>query len=66
MVHLPGLGGKVEYAQFLHDGSEVRIVTPRNDGHVSVNGLESDVLSLRLPQQAPAVAVPVIELFLAD
>ena len=66
MVHLPGLGGKVEYAQFLHDGSEVRIVAPHNDGHVSVNGLESDVLSLRLPQQAPAVAVPVIELFLAD
>lgn len=28
-LRVPGLGGKVEYAQFLHDGSEVRFT----DGH---------------------------------
>lgn len=43
---------KVEYAQFLHDASEVRFTE------------ESDVLSLQLPIQKPDVIIPVIELFL--
>ena len=66
MVHLPGLAGKVEYAQFLHDASEVFMVDAPSHGHISVKGLEGDVLSLRLPSRAPDVEVPVIELFLKD
>jgi alpha-L-fucosidase len=66
MVHLPGLAGKVEYAQFLHDASEVFIVDAPSDGHISVKGLGDDVLSLRLPSRAPDVEVPVIELFLKE
>jgi alpha-L-fucosidase len=66
MVHLPGLAGKVEYAQFLHDASEVFIVDAPSDGHISVKGLAGDVVSLRLPSRAPDVEVPVIELFLKD
>jgi alpha-L-fucosidase len=52
-LHLPGLAGKVEYAQLLHDASEVRMETT-----------QADTLTLLLPTVAPAVEVPVIELFL--
>lgn len=53
-VHLPHLRGKVDFARFLHDGSEVRIT----------EGGSGDVLTLALPIQPPDVAVPVVELFL--
>lgn len=52
-LRLPGLAGRVEYAQLLHDASEVRMDQP-GDG----------TLTLELPTVAPPVAVPVIELFL--
>jgi alpha-L-fucosidase len=52
-LHLPELAGRVDYAQFLHDASEVRMEeTP------------GGALTLELPTVAPPVAVPVIELFL--
>lgn len=55
-VFLPGLAGKVEYAQFLHDASEVRFSDHQE-------GQERGV-RLNLPVQAPDVEVPVVELFL--
>jgi alpha-L-fucosidase len=51
-LHLPGLAGRVEYAQFLHDASEVSM-SP-----------QEGTLTLNLPTVAPPVAIPVIELFL--
>ena len=38
-VHLAGLGGKVRFAQFLHDGSEVRaeVTDPGQDGLVLID-----------------------------
>jgi alpha-L-fucosidase len=51
-LHLAGMAGRVEYAQFLHDASEVRMEA--KDGTVT----------LELPTIAPPVNVPVIELFL--
>jgi alpha-L-fucosidase len=61
-LRLPGLGGKVAYARFLHDGSEVPITG---------SGWETGQLSLRpdeqllfLPIKKPEVVVPVIELTL--
>ncbi len=65
-VQLPGLEGKVEYAQFLHDASEVRIAKPQHD---SVHGdyfgnQEKGFCRLELPIVKPNVEVPVIELFL--
>jgi alpha-L-fucosidase len=54
-VHLPGLGGKVAYAQLLHDGSEVQVAETQ---------VSADDLTLTLPIQPPDVVVPVIELFL--
>jgi alpha-L-fucosidase len=66
-VHLPGLGGKVRFAQFLHDGSEVHVEVTDPDQqaqNTTMAGLGADVLTLTLPVRSPDVAVPVIELFL--
>jgi alpha-L-fucosidase len=58
-LHLKGLGGKVAYAQLLHDGSEVGM----NDSPQRQR--EDDaVLVLTLPVKKPDVVVPVIELTL--
>ncbi len=51
-LHLEGYGGKVEYAQLLHDASEVKFTEEKGD------------VILHLPIRKPAVAVPVIEVFL--
>jgi alpha-L-fucosidase len=52
-VHLPGLAARVEYAQLLHDASEVQW-SADSDG----------MLTLHLPTVAPPVLMPVVELFL--
>ncbi|MDQ3540927.1 MAG: alpha-L-fucosidase [Chloroflexota bacterium] len=67
-IHLEGFAGKVEYAQLLHDASEVRM--RENDPHAiaqntSMTGT-AGTLTLELPIQKPNVLVPVIELFLAQ
>lgn len=50
-VWLPGLAGKADYAQFLHDGSELLFEEKGDD------------LVIRIPRIKPDVLVPVIELF---
>jgi alpha-L-fucosidase len=65
-VHLPGLAGKVRYAQLLHDASEVRMkVIPADQSawNTTMSGL-AGALTLELPVQKPDVLVPVVELFL--
>lgn len=66
-VHLQDMADRVEYAQLLNDGSEIKM--QRIDPHqaaqnTTMGGLNSGTLTLRLPVQKPDVAVPVIELFL--
>jgi alpha-L-fucosidase len=51
-LRLAGMAERVEYAQFLHDASEVPMEATGGR------------LTLELPTIAPPVAVPVIELFL--
>lgn len=66
-LHLPGLAGKVRYAQLLNDASEVRrpIVDPAWDnGNVAPKGVPAGSLTLEIPVRKPDVSVPVIELFL--
>lgn len=53
-LHMEGMAGKVEYAQLLHDASEVRMSESADTG----------VLTLNLPIQKPDVVIPVVELFL--
>jgi alpha-L-fucosidase len=62
-LHLDGLGGRVEYAQLLHDASEVPL---RMSGwHASqIDADSEDTLTLTLPVVRPDVAVPVVELLL--
>lgn len=58
---LPGFKGKIKYAQFLHDGSEIKMSTP------STRWTDADVsqdVSLSLPVLKPNMEVPVIELVL--
>ncbi|NRQ35587.1 alpha-L-fucosidase [Nonomuraea sp. NN258] len=66
-VHLDGLAGRVRYAQFLHDASEVPFLEIGDEpGHDYLRGLPEDTLTLQLPVTRPDVAVPVVELFLSD
>jgi alpha-L-fucosidase len=68
-LHLEGLAGRVEYAQLLNDGSELRtlVVDPGQSAwQVRLGGIPEGTLTLELPVQAPDVAVPVVELFLAE
>ncbi len=62
-IYCPGLGEKVAYAQLLNDGSEIQIADAARMHHrLAEHGAET--LVLEIPVQKPAVAVPVIELFL--
>ncbi|HCE45863.1 MAG TPA: alpha-L-fucosidase [Lentisphaeria bacterium] len=54
----------VEYAQFLHDGSEIAIkgLEAWQEANHKLGG--KNTLSITLPQMKPNVAIPVVELFL--
>jgi alpha-L-fucosidase len=68
-LHLPGLAERVEFARFLHDGSEVRrqVIDPAQEAYnVSLGGLPPGTLTLDVPVQKPDVLVPVVELFLRN
>lgn len=61
-IRLAGMAGKVSYARFLHDGSEVPIEgTPWETDQMA---LKPDELVLFLPIKKPPVVVPVIEITL--
>jgi alpha-L-fucosidase len=62
-IVLPGLKGKVKYAQFLHDGSEIRPTDRDGYGYKQQSGPAGD-LSLSLPVIKPGTEIPVIELIL--
>ena len=63
-IHLKGLAGKVKYAQFLHDASEVQF-TEGGVKHFSEGAAQADdLLVLEIPPVKPHSLVPVIELFL--
>lgn len=63
-LELPGYAGKVDYAQLLNDGSELKM-TEKEVQHFSEGRSQAeDLLVLELPEVKPPVIVPVIELFL--
>ena len=63
---LPGLGGRVRFASFLHDGAEVASSVVDDEGHLPHlrDAGPPGSLVLHLPTGRPDVLVPVIELFL--
>ncbi|GGE40706.1 alpha-L-fucosidase [Pullulanibacillus camelliae] len=67
-VHLPGLAGKVDYAQFLHDASEICMEEHVPNKVITSTEAESETgtVTLELPIQKPDPVVPVIELFLKE
>ncbi len=62
---LPGMRGKVKYAQFLHDASELLITAPYGHHRQGDIATEDD-LNLRLPVNKPNIEIPVIELIMHD
>jgi alpha-L-fucosidase len=60
---LPGMRGRVKYAQFLHDASELLITAPYGHHRQGDIATEDD-LNLQLPVKKPNVEIPVIELIL--
>ena len=63
-LHLPGLGGRVEYAQLLHDASEVRFKEVGDKPAWDEAAQPGGTVTLELPVIKPDVVVPVVELFL--
>ncbi len=61
-VYLDNFVGRVEYAQLLHDGSEIHMEA----GTVEGDSQGATTLRLNLPIQRPDVLVPVVELFLKE
>jgi len=66
-IHVEGLAGRIEYAQFLHDASEIKVLEPKVSAatHMDVVGTAGSVV-LELPVIKPDIVVPVIELILKD
>jgi len=60
---LKGYKGKVKYAQFLHDRSEIKFGSPRRSVILEEKQGEKDII-LMLPVRKPPVEIPVIELIL--
>lgn len=67
-IHLDGFAGRVEYAQFLHDGSEVKFrdADPNAVAQNTEMAEEAGTTILEIPFRRPDITVPVIELFLKD
>ena len=61
---LPGMAGKVDYAQFLHDGSEVLFSEGKMEHFGEALPEAEGLLVLNLPPVKPDCLVPVIELIL--
>jgi alpha-L-fucosidase len=67
-LHLDGLADRVEYAQLLNDGSEIKmhVIDPDQQAQNTAMSGTPGALTLELPVQKPDVAVPVVELFLKE
>lgn len=64
-IHLPDMDGRIAYAQFLHDASEVQWLT--HEANVDINigvAVPPGMVTLELPARKPEVTVPVIEFML--
>ena len=64
-LELPGLGGRVRYAQFLHDMSEIQF-DEASAAATHKADTSAGNISLKLPVQKPDVQVPVVEIILKD
>ena len=67
-INLDGFDGRVEYAQLLHDASELKMQGPMEVHNPAKPEFQYNIahktLTLKVPTIKPNVAVPVIELFM--
>lgn len=63
-IHLPGLAGKVAYAQLLNDASEVKYKEIGEKPEWNESTQPQGTVTLELPVVKPNVVVPVVEIFL--
>jgi alpha-L-fucosidase len=61
-LHLPGLAGKVRYAQLLHDGSQLSF-HEKTQGY-GTYAITSDSCTIHLPIIQPDILIPVVEIIL--
>ena len=64
---IPNIGEMIDYAQFLHDGSEIKMTLGSElagGEHMIPHDCDAKVLILELPPVKPNVIVPVVEMFL--
>ena len=59
-----GLADKIDYAQFLHDGSEVLYTVGSIDHFSEARTQSADLVAFKIPIVKPNTIVPVIEVFL--
>ncbi len=63
---MPGMAGRIEYAQFVHDDSELLFIdgdtSTKNVGTTTPKG--KDLLIVKLPIKKPNIITPVVELIL--
>ena len=59
-----GLADKIDYAQFLHDGSEVLYTIGSIDHFSEARTQSADLVAFKIPIVKPNTVVPVIEVFL--
>ncbi|MBA4317116.1 MAG: alpha-L-fucosidase, partial [Flavobacterium sp.] len=62
-ITLEGFEGKIKYAQFLHDASEIKMTAKKNTTWMDEK-LNAGEIVLNLPINKPSVEIPVIELIL--
>ena len=60
---LKNFEGKIKYAQFLHDASEIKLSKPKSHHRVKEKLSKKDII-LNLPVAKPQVEIPVVEIFL--
>jgi alpha-L-fucosidase len=63
-LEFEGLGGKIDYAQFLHDGSEILYTEGGVDHFSEARTQNEGLVAFKIPYVKPNVVVPVIEVFL--
>lgn len=63
-LEFQGLGGKIDYAQFLHDGSEILYTEGGVDHFSEARTQNEGLVAFKIPYVKPNVVVPVIEVFL--
>lgn len=63
-LEFDGLADKIDYAQFLHDGSEILYTIDSVDHFSEAHTQKSGLVAFKIPQQIPDMIVPVIEVFL--